>query len=97
MTNNLGIGKTKVGLVASLYEISNLNVEIERTKSPKIKSSLKTERDRQIKSTKSLMGYLKGVGKMSDKEFMSLVSLDLTSVKDLKNMRIKSDGKGGLY
>ena len=92
MTNNLGIEKTKVGLVNNLWSITEINNEIERTKNPKVKSSLKTERDRQIKSTKNLMNYLRGIGKMSDKEFVSLVSLDLTNVKDLKNMKIKSGG-----
>jgi len=75
--NSFSFRRHKVALIDSLRWIENINTEIGKTKS---KSLIKV-REKQVNKTKNLIKYLNSVGKVSDKEMLSLLSLDFTKKK----------------
>jgi hypothetical protein len=83
-TNQLG--KHKIALVDHLYLISNLNAQIGVEKNQRLKKSMINSKNSEIKVVKTLIPHLNSVGKLSDKETKSLLSLDLMN---MKNFRLK--------
>jgi prephenate dehydratase len=88
MKNNGNNMKNKIGLISNLHTLASLNRDIEETGNSKTRFLMRKQRSNQIKSTKKLVDYLNNIGKLSDKERISLYSLDLLSLKDLKKIKI---------
>jgi hypothetical protein len=77
------MGNHKLALIDHLRGLEDINVKLDFEKNKAKKSHLLADQKRHIKAINTLIPFLNGIGKLSDKEAFSLMSLDLMNMKDL--------------
>lgn len=81
--SNANMKSHKIALVDHLYGLEKVNVELELEQDKNKRLHLLASQKHHIKNIKTLIPYLNSIGKLSDKEAMRLMSLDLVKVKKL--------------
>jgi len=93
---NIGISGNmkghKVALIDHLRGLERVNTELDLEKDQNKKYLLLSTQKHHIKQIKTLIPYLNSIGKLTDKEAMKLMSLDLVKVKNL-NIGFKIGGR----
>jgi hypothetical protein len=74
----------KIALIDHLTELSSINKQIDFEPDAKKKNKLKISQAGHIKAIKNLTPFLNSIGKISDREMIGILSLDLINIKDLK-------------
>ena len=74
----------KIALIDHLTALSTINMQIDMEHNQKNKSKLKISQTGHIKAIKSLVPFLNSIGKLSDKEMIGILRLDLVNIKDLR-------------
>lgn len=78
------MGNHKLALIDHLRGLENINVTLDFEKDKTKKYRLVTEQKHHIKAINTLIPFLNSIGKLSDNEVKSLLSLDLIKMKDLR-------------
>ena len=75
------MGFNKITLIDHIRAIEDINRLIEMERGTSEKKSLLNVKKYKIRKTKELINHLNSVGKLSDKETISLLSLDFLNAK----------------
>lgn len=89
--SNANMKSHKIALIDHLHQLEKINVELELEQDTYKRTHLLTSQKHHVKSVKTLIPYLNSIGKLSDKETLKLMSLDLVKVKRL-NIGFKIGG-----
>ena len=87
------VSKHKIALIDHIKGLQAVNIQLEKSQKHSDKIQLYRLQKTHITKINSLIPYLNSIGKLSNKEAKSLLSLDLTSVKKLKIKYRIGDGE----